>query len=113
MLKAEKTPVANVVSYCLAKEDEALLNPLAEALCTHPHTVTLLALETDKQAKLLFARSADLSIDMNALLQKALPTIEGRGGGRPDRAQGGGSKFTGLKEALELAKTVVQTSHKL
>ena len=44
---------------------------------------------------------------MNALLQIMLPFIEGKGGGKPDRAQGGGAKQKGLAGALECLRNEV------
>jgi alanyl-tRNA synthetase len=40
---------------------------------------------------------------MNALMRPACETIDGRGGGKPDLAQGGGKHVAALDEALETA----------
>ena len=40
---------------------------------------------------------------MSALMRDACATIDGRGGGKPDLAQGGGRKVEKLSEALESA----------
>ena len=47
--------------------------------------------------------SADLIQKYNAgkLIQAAAPMIEGKGGGKPEQAQAGGPKVSGLDAALE------------
>ena len=54
-------------------------------------------------ARLVFARAADAPGDMNALMREACQTLGGRGGGRPDLAQGGGQHAARLAEALDAA----------
>lgn len=65
------------------------LKMLAAKICARTGTVALLADEGD-QLRVVFARSADGTADMNALLKKTLEKFGGRGGGRPNLAQGGG-----------------------
>jgi alanyl-tRNA synthetase len=57
----------------------------------------------ERLARRLFARSNNASGDMNVLLREACQMLDGRGGGRPEMAQGGGSKVDKLSEAIETA----------
>ena len=77
------------------------LKQLALALITHPNTVALLGARDADTARLVFARSSDAVGDMNALMRKACEMIEGRGGGKPDMAQGGGKNVAQLDAALD------------
>ena len=43
------------------------------------------------------------------LLRSIMPHIKGGGGGRPTMAQGGGSDASGLDDALQAAKEIVQS----
>ena len=73
------------------------LKMLATKICARPGTVALLADEGD-QLRVVFARSTDSSVDVAALLKKTLERFGGRGGGRPNLAQGGG--LTGAADEI-------------
>ena len=77
----------------------------------HRSAVIVLAsvLAEDKVA-LLVSVSAELQdrADAGALLKVMAPHVEGRGGGKKDLAQGGGTKPEGLPAAFEALKTVLQ-----
>ncbi|MDX6575459.1 MAG: alanyl-tRNA synthetase [Blastocatellia bacterium] len=79
------------------------LKQLALALITHPNTVALLGSRDGDTARLVFARSADAAGDMNTLMRAACSLIDGRGGGKPDLAQGGGKNLEKLGEAIDQA----------
>ena len=79
------------------------LKHLAQALISHSQTIALLASREQGAARLVFARSADTRGDMNLLMREACAMIDGRGGGKPDMAQGGGRNVERLSEAVELA----------
>jgi alanyl-tRNA synthetase len=78
------------------------LKMLAVKICSRPGTIALLADQGD-QLRVVFARAADSGVDVAALLKRTLERFGGRGGGRPNLAQGGG--LTGkAEEVLEFAK---------
>ena len=78
------------------------LKMLAIKICSRPGTVALLADQAD-QLRIVFARSNDATIDVAALLKQTLERFGGRGGGRPNMAQGGGLTGT-AEEVLQFAK---------
>jgi alanyl-tRNA synthetase len=61
----------------------------------------------DGTAKLLFARTPALSVDMSVLMREAAAIVGGKGGGKPDQAQGGGPHAERLAEALDHARKCV------
>jgi alanyl-tRNA synthetase len=82
--------------------DEAKL--LAHRLTEAGGVVALLATREAAAVRLVFARSADGTADMNALLKTACEALGGRGGGKPDFAQGGGVRVAELAATLETAR---------
>jgi len=48
-----------------------------------------------------------LGLSASALLQAMLPAIEGRGGGKDDMAQGGGTRVEGIDESFEAVRALV------
>ncbi len=97
-----------VVSRIFDDRDAESLKHLAQALISHPNTIALLASREKKAARLVFARSVDTAGDMNALMREACVMIDGRGGGKPDMAQGGGKNIEKLEEAIdEAAKALI------
>jgi alanyl-tRNA synthetase len=89
-----------VISRVFNDRDAEALKKLAQALMANTRTIALLASRDQDTARLVFARSADAAGDMNQLMRKACELLEGRGGGKPDLAQGGGKNLAKLDEAL-------------
>lgn len=75
---------------------------LARAIAALPGGVALLGV-TGETARLCFARAEGLPWDMAALVREAAQQLGGRGGGRPDDAQGGGPEAGRIEQALTLA----------
>jgi len=65
------------------------LKALAAALVTRPGIVAVLVSDT-RPALAVVARSADLGVDAAAVFKALAGRFGGKGGGRPDLAQGGG-----------------------
>ncbi len=92
-----------IITSIFSDRDADSLKHLALALIAYPHVVALLGSRDGETARLVFARSADQTGDMNALMRAACAVIDGRGGGKPDMAHGGGKKTDALEEALATA----------
>ena len=73
----------------------------------YPHTVILFGIKVAGKAQLLFQRSEALVFDMGNLMGAACTVINGRGGGRPQQAQGGGSDVEKLEDALQGAEDML------
>src|ERR1041385_3401128 len=89
-----------VVSQILNGRDAESLKKLAHALIAKPGVVALLASRDKDMARLVFARSADAPGDMSALMREACAMLDGRGGGKPELAHGGGKNLARLEEAI-------------
>jgi alanyl-tRNA synthetase len=79
------------------------LKHLAQRLVTHSQTLVLLAGggEAGSKGFFTFARSSDLEQHMGILVHQACEVIGGRGGGRPEFAQGGGPQGDQMLRALD------------
>jgi alanyl-tRNA synthetase len=92
-----------VIAHIFENRDAESLKHIAQALIAHPQTIALLGSREKEAARLVFARSADTAGDMNAMMRAACELLDGRGGGKPDMAQGGGKNVDRLGEAIERA----------
>ncbi len=89
-----------IVAQILTDHDFEEAKLIAHRLVANPQTVALLAAIENGAARLVFARSSDGAADMNALMKVACERLQGRGGGKPDFAQGGGSALDALPDVL-------------
>ena len=90
---------------CFVDADAVLLKDVTAKLIEQPGVVALMGAMNGEQALYVFGRSADVKTDMGALLRDSARLLGGKGGGRPDFAQGGGPK-----EILEAAKNVLRNA---
>jgi len=79
--------------------DATLARELASALIEHPNTIVLIGANAGDKCALVFGRSSDLELHMGKLLSECAKPFGGKGGGKPDFAQGGGPA-----EILEAAR---------
>ena len=96
-----------IVAQTLDGRDPESLKHLALALISRPGTIALLGSRDKEMARLVFARSEDAPGDMNALMREACALLDGRGGGKPDLAQGGGTNVTRLLQVIEDCKQML------
>ena len=106
-LLAEDT---RLVTKSFVGRDAESLKHLAQALMSHPRTIALLGSHDKDTARLVFARSGDAAGDMNTLMKQACALVDGRGGGKPDLAQGGGHRVERLAEAISAAAASVSAT---
>lgn len=99
------TAGVGVLVIALEGHEAALLTPIADALAVFGATAAL-GVVSKGQASLVLVSGA--GIDVRPALQAALPHIGGRGGGRPERAQGAGPRAAGLSAALAAARLVLE-----
>ena len=104
---AEPIPGGGKLVCELADCDAAALKELASKLIEEEGVVALLGAKIGERCNFVFARSADLDLAMGKLLSEAAKPLGGKGGGRPDFAQGGGPA-----EVLEAARAILMKGAK-
>jgi len=89
-------------------EGNALREFMDQVRTRHSSAVIVLASKVaeDKVAALVSV-SADLPYDAGALFKAMLPALNGRGGGKKDLAQGGGTNPAGLPEAINALRAAL------
>ncbi|HET9314001.1 MAG TPA: alanyl-tRNA editing protein [Vicinamibacteria bacterium] len=100
LLLAQHPESPAIVRAVFEGRDGAEVRGLAEQIVKVRPAVALLASRGAK-VQLVFARSTGLAPDMNALLKSVLTPHGGRGGGRPEMAQGGCDSIPDLEALLE------------
>ncbi len=91
--------------------DAANMRALAQAYTHEPDRLALLAV-TEPAPQVCFARSANITLDMAALLRATTAACGGRGGGSPQLAQGGGMDASDLAQVLQAARDQVCARHR-
>jgi alanyl-tRNA synthetase len=85
---ASEAPLVRLVARAIDADANGL-KALATAVSRKPGYVVVLV-STGRPALAIVSRSPEVSLDASAVLTALLATFGGRGGGRPDVAQGGG-----------------------
>ena len=95
----------------VARTDDGDLTKIAEQLQDRlPSSAIVLGAAKDGAARLSAYVTADLvarGVSAGAAIQAAAPVIGGRGGGKPDRAQGGGPNADAVDAALAAARGTI------
>ena len=99
LAQAELLPDGTKLIAQFVEADGMLLRELTSKLIESSGVIALLGAMNGAQAVYVFGRSADVDANMGALLRDAARPLGGKGGGKPDFAQGGGPK-----EVLDAAR---------
>ena len=101
---AEEINNVKIIRKEYINENIKYINKLASKLIENEKTIALFGVKYEEKANLLFTCSNDLkNVNMNNLLKDAITLIDGKGGGSPVLAQGGGKSPIGLESALDYA----------
>ncbi len=106
-----ETPESNghrVVIRTFSDRDMNSLKLLAQKLTRLATNAVALLASTSPQPLLVFAQSAGQSFDMGALMKQTMATLNGRGGGSKDMAQGGIPTADGIQSALDAASKTLK-----
>ncbi len=96
-----------IITHVFEDRDFEEAKLLAHRLVEGNGVIALLATREDGMARLVFARSADVAADMSAMMKAACERLGGRGGGKPDFAQGGGSRIAEIGQVLADARVML------
>ena len=101
---ARAVPGGKAVCAAFDGVDMNALRKLASALIDEGDVIALLGARGENGLQLVFARGRDVKYDMNALLKRAAAARGGRGGGKPDFAQGSAPDEGIMEEALTILR---------
>lgn len=99
--RRELTLPGVVTEVFVGRRDPEEVRALAQALVRPGGLIVLLGADA---GRLVFARSADVALDVTALLRRITERFGGRGGGRPDLAQGSVAEGADLSTVLDTAR---------
>lgn len=102
--EAETIDNMKILKKIYTDETIKYVNTLISKIVENDNMVTLMAVVSDDKVNLIFACSKNLKdVKVNELLKDTITLIDGRGGGSPFLAQGGGKNNGNLENALNYA----------
>lgn len=104
--RAEAVGPYHLVCQVLEDFDAGTMRYIAQQLIMQPGMVALLAVH-DPSPQFCFARALDVPVDMGQVLREVASPLGGKGGGKPNMAQGGGVAPEHLSQMLEAARARV------
>ena len=109
--QAEPQPTPRLIRGAYPTWAEDQVKALVLSLKRYPGC--LIGMAGGRSALVFAARSEDCQIDAGLLLRTALAQVGGRGGGRPDYAQGSAPSWEAAERALELIESLARHDPKL
>ena len=108
LAETEATNGFKIIRRAYDDRDLEEIRILASKIVSLEPAIALLGTKDRSAARLVFARSVSLPQEMGKLMAEACKLLGGRGGGRPEMAQGGGPVIERLEEALLNAAAQVE-----
>lgn len=106
---AAKVKDLSIVIKTYENENLKYVSKVASKISDEENAVALIGLKNEDKVNLIFACSKGLNnINMNNLLKDSMTLVDGRGGGSPILAQGGGKNNGNLETALNYAFTKIE-----
>jgi alanyl-tRNA synthetase len=106
---AEESHGVRLIARLFADRPVDAVKGLAGQLAQQPKLIALLGTTAGDRLTLLVARSAEVNLHAGNLLRAALETVGGKGGGRPEFAQGGVADPTVGEQVLAAARAQVES----
>lgn len=107
---ADEIKGVRIVKKVFTGRDFKEITSLAGKIGKLNSAIALLGLKSDT-AQMVYVRSQDVNIKINELFKETLPLINGKGGGNPQSAQGGGSDISNLESALDSAYIILKNRY--
>ena len=101
--EAQQLAQYTVVAHIFTDRAVDVVKKMASLLQAQSNTIALLGSATGEKLTLIFARADDVDIHIGNLLKESLDQFGGKGGGRPDFAQGGGVDAAQADELRQFA----------
>ncbi len=109
--QAERWNGMRIVSRAYRGRSMQDLQKMAQHLTASDTGCVVLLVSVQDKCQLVFARGESVPFDANWLLKQVLPLIEGKGGGKPEMAQGGGTASRDPEEILQAALSLVKKAN--
>lgn len=109
LAQAEGFKDFKIVEHVFEGRDVEEIRLLASKIVQSGKAVALLGTKDAGAARLIFARSPLLAQNMGELLAESSKLLGGRGGGKPELAQGGGPQAEKLEDAIKLAAEKIRS----
>jgi len=110
--KSEKIGSLQLITGILPIESEDVPQLLDDLIAASKTFVAIVATKTEGKCQ-LFVRAAPEAVQKGVhagnIIKEISPSIGGKGGGKADSAQAGGSNPSGLDQAFTLARKIIQT----
>ena len=108
MSEATQIGPYNVLTKNIESLKPSELRSLAQQLVHQPGRIVFLGSIADFRAHLIFACSNDIELNMANFLDSCVKTVDGKGGGNAQIAQGGGPNTDHIDEALNNAEKLLK-----